>query len=66
MLLAHCSLGSVYNIIYQLFTVWQRNIATVDIFRFLLIYKKQVIPAFTPGYVDIFPDLDISIGTENG
>src|SRR5690606_29584614 len=57
---------TVQYIVHQSFSVGKFDLAAVDVPGFFLIDQKKMITTFAAGDVDVFPDLDVSVGAQYG
>ena len=66
MVLCHGRLGSILNVADELLSVGKWVVATVEISCFFFVHQEKVIAAIMSRDVDIFTQLNVPVGTENG
>ena len=66
MSLAHGGFRAVANIGDELAEIIERFVGAVDVIDAFAVDEEQMVAAITPGNVDIFAQLDIALGAENG
>ena len=66
MLLRHSLLGAIDHFVDELFTIWQRLFASIDIAGFFVVGDEQVIAPVAPAGVDVFAKFHEALGAQNG
>ena len=66
MCLRHGRFCSVDNIVYKHPSEGKLNVSAIDIFCLLVIGVVKMVAAVVTGNVNIFPDLNESLGSQNG
>src|SRR5690242_7257516 len=59
-------LGAIAHVSDELAAIGQFDVGTVDPVHALAVDHDEMVDAFAPGDIDIFAQLDIALGTENG
>src|SRR5271168_3564547 len=60
-----CGVRTVDNVGDELRSEGQRQVVAVDVARFLLVNKEEIISRFFHRYVCVFTNFDISLGAQN-
>ena len=63
--LRHRRLGAVEDVGDQLAAIGPVDCGAVDALDALLVDEDQVVPAWLSGHIDVFPELDVALGTED-